>query len=175
MRFIYQIDHGPDMVQFLRERIDLDLRGYNLDSPLWFCVTVREGTTGHVVGALACEFKSPFDVHFSTAIDEPDVITRRLLRGIFRALFSQARRITALVEPSNWQAKDAVERLGFVYEGFLRRGLDGDRDALLYGMLPEDCRYLGVRAARPNGDGQWSASPKVPTHTTPRPRSSRLM
>lgn len=179
MRFIYAIEHEPDFIAFMRDRIDLDLKGQNLDGPNWFCVTVREDITGHVVAGLACEFKSPFDVHFSAAVDEPDAITRRLLRGIFQALFDRAARITALCDPRNVTAEDGLKRLGFVYEGFLRRGLDGERDALIYGMLPEDCRFLpGVRAARRswNGDDErWSHSPKAPTHTIQRPRNSRLM
>jgi hypothetical protein len=158
MSFIYAVDNEPDMVDFMLDRINLDLRGQNLDGPNWFCVTVRDQRSRQVVAALACEFKTPFDVSFSAAIDDPDAITRRLLFGIFNALFSKARRITALVEPGNDHAENVVVRLGFIYEGFLRRGLDGNKDALLYGMLREDCNYLpSVRAARPKGgrpDGQ---------------------
>lgn len=178
MRPIYAIENEPDFIQYMRERIDLDLRGQNLDGPNWFCVTVREQMTGDVVAGLACEFKSPFDVHFSAAIDHPDAISRRLLRGIFKALFSKAARITALVEPGNYAADDMVQRLGFVYEGFLRRGLDGRHDALIYGMLPEDCIFLpGVRAARRsmNGDDRWSHSPKAQTPTIQHRRNSKLM
>jgi len=178
MRFAYSTEHQPDFIAFMRERIDLDLRGQNLDGPNWFCVTVRDDITDEVVAGLACEFKSPFDVHFSAAVDEPGVISRRLLAGIFDALFSKASRITALCEPSNGRAEAGLTRLGFVYEGFLRRGLDGERDALIYGMLPEDCKFLpGVRAARRswNGVDRWSHSPKAPTRTIQRPRNSRLM
>ena len=178
MKFIYSVDPTADMVRYLYRRINLDLRGQPLDSPAWFTVTVREDITGHVVAALACEFKTPFDVHFSAAIDEPEAITRRLLHGIFGSLFTKARRITALVEPGNAEAEDMVKRLGFVYEGFLRRGLDGEKDALLYGMLREDCKYLpGVRATRqPNGGNQeWLASPSRQTPTTRPPPSSRPM
>ena len=178
MRALYAIENPPDFIQYMRERIDLDLRGQHLDGPNWFCVTVREPMTGEVIAGLACEFKTPFDVHFSAAVDHPDAITRRLLRGIFQALFSKASRITALVEPGNFAAEDMVKRLGFVYEGFLRRGLDGRRDALIYGMLPDDCIYLpGVRAARRSTteNERWSHSPKAPTHTTPHRRNSKLM
>lgn len=163
MSFIYAIENEQDMIDFMRDRLDLDLRGQNLDGPNWFCVTVREQVGGNVVAALACEFKTPFDVSFSAAIDDPDAITKRLLRGIFTALFAKARRITALVDPENGHAENVMTRLGFVYEGFLRRGLDGERDALLYGMLPEDCKFLpGVRAALNGGrpDGQPAQSPR---------------
>jgi hypothetical protein len=163
MRFIYTTGPTDELVDYLRDRIDLDLRGHNLNSQNWFCVTVREDVTGQIVAGLACEFKTWFDVSFSAAIDEPDAITRRLLRGIFQALFSRAVRITALVDPTNTEAEEAVKRLGFVYEGFVRLGLDGTRDALLYGMLRQDCRYLpGIRAPRPNGgvvDGQPAQKP----------------
>lgn len=176
MKFVYDLDPNPDMVRYLYDRLQVDLRGQHLNGPNWFCVSVREDTTRHIVAALACEFKSPFDAHFTAAVDEPEAITRRLLRGIFQALFSKAARITALVEPSNRHAQDVTLRLGFIYEGFLRRGLDGNRDALVYGMLREDCKYLGVRAARkPEGDRQWSASPNRQTRTTLRPPNSRLM
>ena len=30
----------------------------------------------------------------------------------------------------------------FVYEGFLRCGIEGSRDALMFGMLRHECRFL---------------------------------
>lgn len=175
MSFIYAIENEPDFVQFMLQRINLDLRHQPLEGPNWFCVTVRDQITGRVAAGLACEFKTWFDVSFSAAIDDPDAITRRLLKGIFTALFTKARRITALVDPENHHAEDVVNRLGFTYEGFVRRGLDGDHDALLYGMLPEECIFLpGVRAARTvNGEGRWLASPRHQTLMTQRPHNSR--
>jgi hypothetical protein len=32
--------------------------------------------------------------------------------------------------------------MGFVYEGFRRKGLEGSRDVMCYGMLKDDCKYL---------------------------------
>ena len=149
MKYENSVSHELDMQRFLWERTGLNLHGQPLDGPNWFCVTVRDRVTGEVVAALACEFKTSFDAHFSAAIDQPDAITRPLLYGIFTALFSKARRITALVEPSDGHTESIVTRLGFVYEGFLRLGLDGIHDALIYGMLPQDCKFLpGDRAIR---------------------------
>jgi hypothetical protein len=154
MRYIHAVEHEPDMMRFLYARTGLDLRGQPLDGPNWFCVAARDSVTGEVVAALACEFKTWFDVSFSAAVDQPGAITRSLLKGIFQALFSRARRVTALVEPTDLRTEDLVKRLGFVYEGFSRLGFDGDRDALVYGMLKQDCKYIpSVRAARSlNGD-----------------------
>jgi hypothetical protein len=161
MRYLITTAVDADMMRFLFERTGLDLRDQHLDGPRWFCATVRDAFDGHVAAAVACEFKSWFDVTATVAVDEPDAISRRLLRGIFRALFSRAVRITLHVEATDSRTEDLARRLGCVYEGFSRRGYDGDRDALVYGMLKEDCRYLpGVRAAHSRGDG-----PDAPTVT----------
>lgn len=127
--------------EFLSEETGIDFRRMDFDHPRWFCVTARRDD-GTIMGVLACEFKTWFDVHFSCAISDQRCMSRKLLRSIFRTLFSKAVRITALVHPDNRLAIDQTYRLGFVYEGFLRMGVEGRRDALMFGMLREDCRYL---------------------------------
>jgi len=112
----------------------------------WLCCTAVNAK-GKVVGVLACEFKNAFDVHFSCAITDPKLMSERLLETIFKTLFSRARRITALIDSTNEHAEVQARRMGFIYEGFLRRGFDGERDALLFGMLPEDCKYLSSPGA----------------------------
>lgn len=145
MKVSFQPDQ--DFLDFMLDELQLDLSRQLLDSPTWFTVTVRNDED-QVVAALACEFWSTFDVKFTAAIADERAITPKLLHVIFGTLFSKAVRITAEVDVDNSAACDRLDRLGFVYEGFKRRGLDGYRDALMYGMLAEDCRYLpGVRAA----------------------------
>lgn len=130
-----------DAVQFLSEETGIDFSRQDFSQPHWFCLTTRRDD-GTMMGVLACEFKTWFDVHFSAAICDARFMSRKLLATIFRALFSQATRITALVSPDNEGAVDIVRRLGFVYEGFLRMGVEGRRDALMFGMLRDDCRFL---------------------------------
>jgi hypothetical protein len=95
-----------------------------------------------LMGVLACEFKTFFDVHFNTAISDPRCMSRRLLRAIFTALFSKAARITAEVAVDNRRALKNVLRMGFVLEGYCRLGIEGTRDAYVFGMLKEDCVFL---------------------------------
>lgn len=106
----------------------------------WFCCTVYDHDM--IAAVLACEAQNSFEWRFTAAIADPRAITRRLLRSIFRALFTSGVRVTALVDPDNDAALRLMERLGFVYEGYARRGLDGRRDACVYGMLPEDCPWI---------------------------------
>ena len=136
-----------DFLDFMLDELGLDLSRQLLDSPAWFTVTVRNDH-GAVMAALACEFWSTFDCKFTAAIADERAITPKLLHVIFGTLFPARCRITAEVDPDNQDSIDRLERLGFVYEGFKRKGLDGVHDAMIYGMLAEDCKFLpGVRAA----------------------------
>lgn len=129
----------PDAAAYLTAHTGIDF-GLQ-DMRHWFCATAYD-ERDEIVGVLTVEPKTSFDWYFSCAVTDPRVLSRRLLRTIFRTVFSHAVRITAEVDPANEHAARSARRLGFVYEGFKRRGLDGTRDALQFGMLPEDCRYL---------------------------------
>ena len=107
----------------------------------WFCATAYD-ERDEIVGVLACEPKTYFDWYFSCAVTDPRVLSRRLLRTIFKTLFGHGVRVTAEIDPANEHAVRQARRMGFVYEGFKRLGIEGRRDAYLFGMLAEDCRYL---------------------------------
>jgi hypothetical protein len=149
-----------DFLDFMLDELDLDLSKQHLDGPSWFTVTVRNEHDA-VVAALACEFWSTFDCKFTAAIADERAITPKLLHVIFGTLFSKVVRITAEADPDNEATIDRLQRLGFVYEGFKRKGLDGFKDAVLYGMLVEDCKFFppGVRAAPENVSRETSGGP----------------
>jgi RimJ/RimL family protein N-acetyltransferase len=76
----------------------------------------------------------------------PRAMTRGALRAGCRYAFGQLRceRITARCKRTNKAMRDLMERLGFVHEGTQRRfwGAGRENDAMLYGMLKNDCRWL---------------------------------
>lgn len=138
----------PDAVEFLTQETGIEFRHINFNGPQWLCVTARRDD-GTLMGVAIGEFKTWFDCHFSCAICDQRCMSKRLLRAIFKTIFSRAVRITAEVDPAHRSAIDQVTRLGFVYEGFRRMGVEGNRDAAMYGMLREDCRFLpGYHPAR---------------------------
>jgi len=110
----------------------------------WFCVTARDDA-GDIMGVIASEGLSWFEGSFHSVVTDPRCATRRLLRAVFTALFSQVVRLTALIDPTNRRAIRNATAMGFVVEGLCRRGLDGRRDALTFGMLKSDCKMLGSR------------------------------
>jgi hypothetical protein len=127
-----------EALAFLSRRTGVDFMRH--DTSGWLCVTGWDG--GLLLGMCCFEPKTWFDWHFSVAIDDPRCMSRRVLKAMFTAVFTQAVRITALVEPDNARALDQMKRLGFQYEGYSRCGIEGTRDALIWGMLRDDCRFL---------------------------------
>jgi RimJ/RimL family protein N-acetyltransferase len=135
----------PEACRFLEAETRVAFR--HLDTSEWFCVAGRN-SDGAVVGVLTLEPRNWFDWHWSCAITDPRVLSRRLLKTIFRTAFTRATRISALIEPSNTRSLQQAVRLGFIYEGFIRLGIEGTRDAFAFGMLAGDCRWL-ADSARP--------------------------
>lgn len=116
-------------------------RFWPFPEPRWFCATSRDDE-GRVAGVILCNFSSPFEAEFNTAVVDPRCVTRRVLRAVFTALFSRVVRVTALVAPDNMRSLRNVVRMGFKMEGRMRLALDGKRDAVVFGMLKGDCRFL---------------------------------
>jgi RimJ/RimL family protein N-acetyltransferase len=131
-----------DAAWLLTRATGIDFRKTNFrDENTWLCVTGRDDA-GQLLGLAAFEFKTAFDAHFTAVILDPRCLTRRLLQAMFQAVFSRAVRVTALIEPVNARAIRQARRMGFQEEGFMRLAIEGQRDALLFGMLRNDCRYL---------------------------------
>lgn len=131
----------PDAAMYLTRKTGVDVTTASFQPPQWFCATVRDDE-GYIDAVLACEFRTPTHATFSAAIGDARFMSRRFLRSIFTALFSQAARLTAEVDVDNRASLRIVPRLGFVYEGYCRLGINGVRDAYVFGMLKEDCRFL---------------------------------
>jgi Acetyltransferases, including N-acetylases of ribosomal proteins len=130
-----------DAIACLSEMTHVDFSAGSFEPPRWFCATARTDRDA-IMGVLACEFRTAFDATFNIAILDKRCINRRVMRAIFTALFSQAVRLTAEVSVNNRAALRAIERMGFVYEGYCRLGINGVEDAFVFGMLRGDCKYL---------------------------------
>ena len=123
---------------FLSQHTGVDYMRF--DTSGWLAATgTRDGA---VVGVCCFEPKTSFDWHYNAAVTDSRCVTRRLLKALFTAVFTQATRVTALIEPANERAIKNARQLGFQYEGYMRLSVEGKRDALLFGMLAEDCRFL---------------------------------
>jgi RimJ/RimL family protein N-acetyltransferase len=70
-------------------------------------------------------------------------MTREFIRLTFGYPFLQLklRRITGMVNVNNKAALNFNHRMGFIVEGCLRKWF-GDDDAIVFGMLREECRWI---------------------------------
>jgi hypothetical protein len=132
----------PEAERFISQRTGIDYsHGAPFDEKQWFCATIYN-PSGAIIGVILCEFVNWFEAHFNAASDDPRSTSRRLLRAVFTALFSRVVRLTAFVDVDNKRAVKNAIRLGFIFEGFCRLGINGRRDAYTFGMLKGDCKFL---------------------------------
>jgi RimJ/RimL family protein N-acetyltransferase len=99
-------------------------------------------------------------IEASIASTSPAWCSRRNLAAIFSYPFRQlqCRRLGALTEVTNQPARAFLCRLGFREEGVLRQALppsaaNPEGDAVIYGMTPEECRWLPPWQGNPHVEG----------------------
>lgn len=96
-----------------------------------------------VAGVVFNNFRKT-DVEVSCASDNPAAWRPNVCAAIFKYAFDQLGcvRCTSITTKGNKKARSFLESLGFVLEGNIRLGYDGRRDALIYGLLRSECRFL---------------------------------
>lgn len=102
------------------------------------------GKDGSLLGAcLFNNYRHP-NIEATIATVSPRWCSRSILRGIFSYPFLQlgCTRVTAITEVMNQPARAFLCRLGFQEEGILRKAFPSAIDAVVYGMLAEECRWI---------------------------------
>ena len=84
------------------------------------------------------------DIEMTFAASTPKWATPKTIGVFFSYPFVQLKvaRVTAIAAKANKRARKMLERLGFQLEGVARRGMDGKKDACIYGMLASECKWL---------------------------------
>jgi hypothetical protein len=130
-----------DAQAMLTRHLRIDFSSCSFAAPRWFAAWARN-EKGYVTGIFAAEFQTWFEAKITVLVLDPRCCSRRVLRAIFTALFSKAKRLTAEVEPDNLRCLRQVQRLGFQFEGHHPLGLEGCRDTIVFGMLKDECPWL---------------------------------
>jgi RimJ/RimL family protein N-acetyltransferase len=79
------------------------------------------------------------------AAESPRWASREVFHTAFAYPFLQlgCRRVTARVPVSNTRARRLVEGAGFALEGLMRSAAQDGGDVLIYGILKQECRWVG--------------------------------
>ena len=95
-----------------------------------------------IAGVIYYCYRHP-NIEMAVAAISPRWANKTTLKGFFDYPFNQlgCNRVTVLVDSDNEQVKRFDERLGFVYEGTLRKA-NPNGDADIFGMLKEECRWI---------------------------------
>jgi RimJ/RimL family protein N-acetyltransferase len=111
------------------------------------CVCLGVVRRGVLVGGIVYHNYHGFSIEVSMAFDRPDWAMPSVIRQFFSYPFIQLDvvRMTAIIGKKNKRMRRLAEGLGFKYEGTARKGFDGKQDAILYGMLKQDCKWIKPR------------------------------
>jgi len=96
-----------------------------------------------VAGVVVSEWRG-HDCQISCATESSAAWRPSVMRGVFDYIFNQLGcvRCTSITKKSNKRCRDFLTGLGFQLEGRIRLGYDGVKDALVYGLLASECRYI---------------------------------
>lgn len=143
----------------------MDKTGMELTPGMYQAFMVINDNKDFVAGVVVTNFRRT-DCEMSGASETPAAWRPHVCRAIFSYIFEQLGcvRVTSITTKGNKKARAFLESLGFQLEGNVRLGYDGRRDALIYGLLKAECRYLAaeeggslngqeVRASGPSGTG----------------------
>jgi len=100
---------------------------------------------GPILAAAAFNEFRGRDVQYHAACDDPKVLTPGRIGILLSYPFEQlgVERVSCVIASSNRRSRRVVEGLGWVHEGTVRKFYSDDIDGIIYGMLREECRWLG--------------------------------
>ncbi len=83
-------------------------------------------------------------IEISLASISPAWCSRKTLKAIFSYPFEQmgVTRMNAFCDKKNKKIRKIMERIGFKQEGCLRKALPNSHDAIVYGMLRDECKWI---------------------------------
>lgn len=89
------------------------------------------------------------DIQLTAYAKDTRWLSKKHLQELFKYPYTQLGciRTTAVTGRNNRRTRKLLEGLGYRLEGVCRKGLDGKQDAIVYGMLKADCKWLNLKAS----------------------------
>lgn len=99
----------------------------------------------NIIGGIVYHEYRGNDIQISCASISRRWLCRNFIRSMFHYPFVQlgCDRVTSCIPAKNSHTRRFIEGLGFKEEGTMRRGF-ADDDCIIYGLLREECKFIGV-------------------------------
>lgn len=99
-----------------------------------------------MVGAVIFNHHHPEigDIEWNIVAPNTTWVGRDTLEVVFDYVFNQLKcvRMSVTLPKGAKKNREFLEKLGFIMEGTKRRGFPGGQNAILYGLLKEECKWL---------------------------------
>ncbi len=135
--------------------------------------TIGIAIEDELIGGVVYNNFTKWSVEYHCSFIRTPKLTRRVLGVLFAYPFNQldVERITTITAARNKRAQRINKAMGFRLEGQARRAFDGIDDAMIYGMLHEECRWLKYAELLPTdyiGEQLWAEAAVVRAgHSSP--------
>lgn len=119
--------------------------GADLAPGMYSAFAIMSDTEGFMGGVAISNFRG-IDCEITCASESPVAFRDSVINAVFTYIFVQLGcvRCTCATTKRNKRTREFLEALGFQLEGNMRLGYDGQRDALIYGLLASECRFLAT-------------------------------
>ena len=109
------------------------------------CIGIGVDLGGTIRAGVVIDMMSDFEAALTVFSETPRAASPEAFRRVFSLVFNDlgCKRVSFNIHPKNKRSRKLALGLGARLEGMKRRGLDGHRNALIYGLLPEECRFYG--------------------------------
>lgn len=128
------------------EFVASQIKGFDgrLDKEDYTAIGVINDNRELIAGVIFNEYRPPVDIRENFAAVDKSWATRPILKHLFAYPFIHlgVRRMTGIIGADNNASIRLTEKLGFKLEGRARQAMDDGQDALIYGMLKEECPWI---------------------------------
>lgn len=98
-------------------------------------------------GLIYHDYRPGCDVWWTLYTTDKRWCTRKALKFMFGLAFDyfRCRRVSMITDADNYPCLNLAQKLGFKAEGVLRKYREDGKDAVLMGLLKNECNFLGEK------------------------------
>lgn len=132
--------YNEEIVKFVQQGIGMNTRFDFAQYPVGIGVIKK----GELVAGVVYYNYHGFDIEAAIYAGNKSWASKKILYGLFHYPFIKLKcqRMTAITAKQNHKARTLLKKMGFKHEGTHARAYDGYQDAMSYGMMSRDCRWI---------------------------------